>query len=542
MARGGVVLAPTIGREAYPTRRALRLLAQALASHGFITLRFDYPGTGDSGGNFTDPERDRAWTDSVAEAVALLRSFGLNSVSGVGVRLGATLLGEAAATKSLGLTSLVLWDPYESGRSYLRELSALESLRRENFESDPSGAVETSEYVFSPQAVTDLRRLSLSDLDDGPLAQRVLVVQREDRPTSTKVLRRLEKETVAFDSTTEQGPLLDVEAFFAVMPVKAIERIAQWVADGTSEPSTTTVPEFSRTVVVSRGPGPYAVEESHLKIANGLFGIASYPQGEAIGPWVIFLNSVNDDHVGRARLWVELSRRWASYGLRCVRVDLRGYGDSPWPPGAAELTAFELQWSVDIVNAVRSFSPDDPSNCVLVGLCSGAYVAAEAGYVLSARGVVAINPPVMMDYVHGVAQLETSRRAPMRALGNRMRPLALSHLWIASTLSRIYQGSVGKVSSIDLLSLLVERGTDLLAFASEEDLTAYPRTPLLRSIDLRRLGMKKKYTLEFVPGMDHALHYADARTRTVEVLDRHILTHFAHLSPNEFEPRNVESS
>jgi hypothetical protein len=123
-----------------------------------------------------------------------------------------------------------------------------------------------------------------------------------------------------------------------------------------------------------------------------------------------------------------------------------------------------------------------------------------------------------------------------------MRPLGLSHEWRAATYSRIYEATLGKMSSIDLLSLLVEHNTDLLVFASEEDLTAYPRTPLLRSIDLRRLGMKKKYNLEFVPGMDHALHYADARARTAVVLDRHILTHFANVSPDDFELPQVKGS
>jgi len=61
---------------------------------------------------------------------------------------GATLLGVAAAERDAQFTSLVLWDPCESGRSYLRELSALEGLRRESYEANPDGSVETSEFVF----------------------------------------------------------------------------------------------------------------------------------------------------------------------------------------------------------------------------------------------------------------------------------------------------------------------------------------------------------------------------------------------------------
>src|SRR5665213_1134337 len=53
-ARGGVLCAPPIGREARAGRRAVRSLALSLAQQGFVTLRFDYDGTGDSSGDFND--------------------------------------------------------------------------------------------------------------------------------------------------------------------------------------------------------------------------------------------------------------------------------------------------------------------------------------------------------------------------------------------------------------------------------------------------------------------------------------------------------
>ena len=98
----------------------------ALAARGFVTLRFDFDGTGDSSGGFNDAGRDQLWIESVVEATKYLRSLGLNSVSAVGMRLGATLFGVAADRHQLDLSSVVLWDPCDSGQSFLRELNALD--------------------------------------------------------------------------------------------------------------------------------------------------------------------------------------------------------------------------------------------------------------------------------------------------------------------------------------------------------------------------------------------------------------------------------
>ena len=112
-----------------------------MASSDIVSLRFDYDGTGDSGGHLDDPSRDTAWVQSVSFAVDALRRLGVTTVSAVGMRLGATILGVAADVGDLRFSSLVLWDPCASGRNYLRELSALESLRREDVSSDSDGAV-----------------------------------------------------------------------------------------------------------------------------------------------------------------------------------------------------------------------------------------------------------------------------------------------------------------------------------------------------------------------------------------------------------------
>jgi hypothetical protein len=107
-----------------------------------------------------------------------------------------------------------------------------------------------------------------------------------------------------------------------------------------------------------------------------------------------------------------------------------------------------------------------------------------------------------------------------------MKNLGMYHPWIAATLSQTLE-KLPSSHFIDSLSALEKRGTDLLVLASEDDLTPRPRTPFLRSIDIRRIGKKKSYEVQFVSGADHGLHNAEGRNRAMTILDAHILAHFA---------------
>jgi len=123
VARGGVVLCPPMGEEGRAAHRTFRRLAEELAAAGIVALRFDYDGTGDSAGLQDDPDRVPGWLASIEAARQYLLDLGAPTVAAVGMRLGGTL----AATQSASnpFSSLVLWDPCLSGRTFLREGEAL---------------------------------------------------------------------------------------------------------------------------------------------------------------------------------------------------------------------------------------------------------------------------------------------------------------------------------------------------------------------------------------------------------------------------------
>ena len=55
--RGAVVVCPAMGQERDFSHYFLRRTAQDLADLGFLVIRFDYPGTGDSTGSALEPGR-----------------------------------------------------------------------------------------------------------------------------------------------------------------------------------------------------------------------------------------------------------------------------------------------------------------------------------------------------------------------------------------------------------------------------------------------------------------------------------------------------
>ncbi len=109
--RIGVVLLNPLGWEALRAHRTLRLLASRLAAAGYDALRFDYAGTGDSGGDVREVTSAAAWRRDIGQAVDELKDVAaVSRVVLVGLRAGAVLAADAVQAVR-GLAHLVLWDP-----------------------------------------------------------------------------------------------------------------------------------------------------------------------------------------------------------------------------------------------------------------------------------------------------------------------------------------------------------------------------------------------------------------------------------------------
>jgi len=117
-----VLICYPILQEYIRSHRALRQLADQLSKAGCHVLRFDYSGTGDSAGNLEEIDLQQ-WRANIQQAEDELKDLsGVRKISIVGLRFGAML---AAKHNSKNINHLVLWDPVESGREYIKMLNTM---------------------------------------------------------------------------------------------------------------------------------------------------------------------------------------------------------------------------------------------------------------------------------------------------------------------------------------------------------------------------------------------------------------------------------
>ncbi len=531
---GGVLLSPPIGRESRLTRRALRSLAIYLAADGYVSLRFDHFGTGDSSGSTDDDGFDETWIDGVVQGIALLRSTGVASVSAVGVRMGATIIGTAALANGLGLSSFAMWDPCETGKSYVREIAALGALHPSGAPSQSGEQTRMLEYALSGEAERRLSRFTLREPSSKALADRVLVIVRDDRTVSSEFRARWDSETVSWMTTSEQGPMLEAELSSSQQPVETIEKLRAWLTTAPSRPTSFSVPTPARDAVVATRSDALSVRESVMELGSRkMFGVLSEPVGSARGPLMVMVNGVNEDHVGPARLWVELPRHWAALGFRCLRFDLNESGESPWSPGDPERPMYDETRPQDIEDAVRSLNPRNSSDAVLIGFCSGGLLAFEVALTLEARGVCAINPGSAAGVFRSVDRVKNSDRGSLRSFAAGVESALGRHRRVDKAIRKTARALISFAHPPNVRSALGKTHTETLILLSPDDLSPLRRYPILR----RRLMSTEHFRVVVVPAMDHAMLGTLGRERTVAILNRHIVETFAD---DASSPRGAE--
>jgi hypothetical protein len=409
----------------------------------------------------------------------------------------------------------------------VREQTALQRLRTDApAAADPSG-VELPGFVFRADTVADLS--SLPESAARPVAPRVLVLTRTGKAAGAG-FGALGSAPLDEATALGQSELLDVEPLRLRIPTETIAEIVSWVAGRHDAPAApVTVAAADRATWVS-SDGIALTEELVSLGPLGLFGVATTgPQTTdgAARPTVLFLNSGNDWHVGPNRLWVELSRRWAAAGIRCVRFDESGLGDSPVRPGQAAHRIWAPEAFDDVAAAASAVSPADPTNVVLAGLCSGGYQALENALWLAPRGVLAVNPVLRFDppeMTEGPIDARRQICRPTNSLVTSYRNLALPALRrrLRSPAWRLANALSASRSPKNWLAQLVADGVDTYCICGEDE-----ARPLTEGTGLARLQESAdSLRVEVVPGLDHALMAADQRALVSGRLTEHLLARF----------------
>jgi pimeloyl-ACP methyl ester carboxylesterase len=167
----------------------MRRLASLLSQRGFHVLRFDYSCTGDSAGESHDAAL-ADWRRDIGLAAAELKDMsGVNHVSVVGLRLGATLAAQATS-EGLVVRDLVLWEPVVKGDAYVESLSAV-GIRRfaRLLYHARAAADELVGFSFPEKLASETRGVDM--LAGQPKAKRTILVTSEERPEHAQLIERL---------------------------------------------------------------------------------------------------------------------------------------------------------------------------------------------------------------------------------------------------------------------------------------------------------------------------------------------------------------
>ncbi|MGB3770183.1 MAG: alpha/beta hydrolase family protein [Rhodococcus sp. (in: high G+C Gram-positive bacteria)] len=404
--RCGVVIVPPIGYEYWTTHRSLRVLAERLAAEGFLVLRLDLRGTGDARGNMWDGAQSVAsWRGDVANAVEELRRLGAYSVSLVGLRFGATLAMQPEST--LSIDRVVGWLPVVDGKRYARELSMLSTPVPDEASVYGTAARVLAGTVLTDALLSDIAATSLKT--PGKPARDVLVVDRDDRPGSATLVDKLRVNAVEVEHVDQPGAsaMLDVPTEEATVPDAHIDTIVQYLAPlaATAEVLPRAELTFPNTEVMLES----GVRERMITLGpNCLVGIEASPAGPDTDTAVLFLNTGSEPHVGSGRVWVEFSRALAASGTAAIRLDFRGWGESP-DDGLAPGRPYDAHTVDDVRDAVLGLR-SRYQHVVVVGLCAGAWVGLRNIADLPLDGFVAFNPQLYWQQGDPVEALMSDTR------------------------------------------------------------------------------------------------------------------------------------
>ncbi|MFC6705714.1 hypothetical protein [Flexivirga alba] len=526
----GVLLCPPLGEEEHNAHETIRQTAWRLAGQGVASLRFDYHGTGDSMGKWSDADRVDAWLTSVEDAYDALLATGVPRIGGLGMRVGAPLLASAATGGTVDLDILILWDPC-SGKSMLREGLARSPSTTERHD----GSVETPGYLYPAPTVADLQSLDPATLEGDLGAGTVLVLVRDDRPPPRGLRRRLPPTgRVQWQTCTGMSEMLDVPMDKNTVPDAAIEQVVEWVEQhiDRQDPAALKVP--SDRVDLPQ-PGGQVVIESAVRLGQvGLLGICTEPAERTRRATVVFVNVANDRQTGPGRRWVDMARELAADGFRCLRLSQSGTGDSPTLPGQTFGDLYCPQWLTELPDALSDPLISEPTfadeRVALVSLCSGAYSALEAAMRVPVAVVYPINVILTIYDISRGQRLHSEDRQVARPVGRaflpRSMPISMSSARRSLIAWRLYRQFAVWHAPLSAIHEVIRRGTAVVLLMSPEDGRHFWESAFwsgLFSWRWRRAGM---FRLRIDGRIDHPLMTQDGQQTVVALIHRDLCDRF----------------
>jgi alpha/beta superfamily hydrolase len=512
-----VLLCPPLGWDDVCSYRARRDWAERLAATGKPALRFDYPGTGDSGGSPSDAGRVAAWTRAAAGAASWLRTeSGRRRLVAIGIGLGGLIAWRAAA-EGAPIDDLVLWGTPATGRALVRELRAFSRLESaslgEQVHAERDGTLLAGGFLLSAETVAALEAIELPALA-LPRAEerRVLLLGRDGMPPAGGLEQSAGD--VAVDRGEGYGELM-LEPQFSRTPDATIARVDAWLdaapADGVLHTAAAAAPAAAEQLDLGDA------RERPFE-AGGLFGIVTEPAHPA-GVVALLLNAGSIRRIGANRMWVEAARRWSARGVTTIRVDVPGIGDAAGDSHRFDDT--RAYYVEPVAAELRPVFEMFAGPFLVGGLCSGGYWSLQAALDTDRVAVAAlVNTLVLVwdDLLPVDRRLQPLRATFVRALrerriGELMLVMRVVRRRLADRFARAHGGD-----AVDrALDRLRDKGTQLVLVYEQLD---PQRWELERDGRLARLDRWPNVTVEPIEGADHTLRPPRMQAEAHAALDR----------------------
>lgn len=379
---GGVLVFAPFGVERKGAHRMFVRFARRAAAAGWLAIRFDGRGCGES----TGAHAEMTLKDWVADAQAVWDAVccpsGIRKWTFVGARLGANLALEFAESARPARIGLV--EPLLSGDGFLRDLRRRQRIQATILggagpESQAADANRQGEdfggYVAGPELAEDLSDLNLLEqlgrlpapVDAGLWrvgpSERVPPPWREvfewGEGAENRVVENIRDKPFwgqldYYESDEVLGPLL------------------QWLQAGADDPVTVSDLSLRGEAVLEEGGTERAVEfGAPGRRLRGCLVQAAQPSGTG----VVAVHGWSGTRSGPNRILVHLTRALARGGACCLRFDLGGRGDSEGSGIEANLSTM----ADDLVEAVRFLrDKTEVERLLLLGICSGGNVVVGA--------------------------------------------------------------------------------------------------------------------------------------------------------------------
>ena len=261
--------------------------------------------------------------------------------------------------------------------------------------------------------------------------------------------------------------------------------------------------------------GPGIVERPLTIGPLGLFGVLSEREDrvEAPAPTALFFNAGRIGHQGPARVWVDLARASAADGVRCLRVDLSGLGDSPTRPGRTEGVEFPADGLEDVAQIRREITAAFGPQILVVGLCSGGHYALESALADPVLSVCVVNPAISIYPwdVQPERRFEPNEGAAILDSGSAHPLISKTMAKLAPLRDAARRSPVGwwvlkrffvKVSPAQIFERLTQSGAQVLVVAGGTEDRRLREGQQRRFRSLTRQG---SFSLEVFPDLEHSL-------------------------------------